>query len=135
MYHYSLFQDDSADTPIGAIPFVTHGSTTEAMNAALDDLATRYVEIWPVQIRIYDSEENYVVSTKDAWEEDVKQHALKRIEEANKIEFNAIIETAHADLRLRKEQYEKGIITQLDFVKAKARIWAQAAFDIESKGG
>lgn len=60
--------------------------------------------------------------------------ALHRIARANRPELREIIETAHADSRLNKEQYERGLMTPLEFAKAKAGIWTQARYDIESKG-
>ncbi len=134
MYHYSLYQDDITDTPIGEIPYVAHITSGEALNAAYDDLVTRYGVSWPVHIRIYDSGENYVVQSKFVWHADVMEHWRKAIDAANRAEFAAIIEAAHAASRAQKEQYEKGLITPLDFAKEKVSIWTQAAYDIESKG-
>ncbi len=134
MYHYSLYQDDFTSTPIGEIPYVAHNTIDEALNAAYDDLVIRYGVIWPVHIRIYDSEESYVVLSKYVWHDDVMEHWRKVIDAANRAEFGTIIEAAHVASRVQKEQYERGLITPLDFTKAKVSIWTQAAYDIESKG-
>lgn len=134
MYHYSLYKDEYTDTPIGVVQFKQSNTIDEAVNAALDDLSSRYVESWPVHVRIYDSEESYVVESKFVWENDMTQHAHKRIDWANRPELGEIIEKAHADSRVKKEQYEKGLLTPLDFAKEKASIWTRAWYDIESKG-
>ena len=59
--------------------------------------------------------------------------ALHRIARVNRPELREMIETAHADSRREKEQYEQGLMTPAEFAKAKARIWAQVSYDIESK--
>ena len=48
--------------------------------------------------------------------------ALHYIARANRPELKELIETAHADSRLAKDEYEKGLMTPLEFAKAKALI-------------
>jgi len=59
--------------------------------------------------------------------------ALHRIARVNRPELRELIETAHADSRREKEQYEKGLLTPLEFAKAKAAIWGLVRYDIASK--
>ncbi len=134
MYYYQTITQNVVALEKSTTPYAT---TDEATKAAKDSLASMYVPDWPVDIRIFngppDDQQAYLETWSTVWEDEIQQHALKRIEEANRAEFGAIIETAHADSRRNKEQYERGLMTPLDFAKAKASIWAQAAYDIESK--
>ena len=133
MYYYEL-QD--ANGTIIRQPSTPYDTGEDAANAGKDELSTIF-PAFPVEMRIYDGPpddlQRYMSSTYYLSDEDIVQHALKRIEAANRAEFGAIIETAHADSRRNKEQYERGLITPLDFAKAKASIWMKAAYDIESK--
>jgi len=124
MYYYEL-QDAPYDTG------------EDAANAGKDELSTIF-PAFPVEMRIYDGPpddpQRYMSSTYYLSDDDIVQHALERIRRANREEFGNIIETAHADSRVMKDKYERGLITPLDFAKAKTSIWAKASYDIESKG-
>lgn len=58
---------------------------------------------------------------------------LHRIARANRPELREMIETAHADSRAEKERYEGGLMTPLEFARAKAGIWTKVWYDIEIK--
>lgn len=60
--------------------------------------------------------------------------ALHRINMANRPELRELIETAHADSRTEKDKYERGLMTPLEFAKAKSGIWGKVWYEIESRG-
>lgn len=72
------------------------------------------------------------ISVTGMTENDIR--ALHHIARANRPELRELIETAHADSRREKEQYERGLMTPLEFAKAKAGIWGQVRYEIESRG-
>lgn len=137
MYYYEI--QDVNGSVVHQCPESYH-TGEEATNAAKDDLATRigFVD-FPVEIRISDKpfyeEPRYFSSTYYMDEEMVRQHARKRIDEANRAEFVKFVHEALDKHDLAKGQYDRGLITPLEFVKSEESAWLQARFSIESMEG
>lgn len=134
VYYYQTIVHDVVALEKSTTPY---GTPEEAINAAKDSLATMYVESWPVDIRIYngppDDEQAYLETWSTVWKSDIDQHALKRIEEANRPALQEIIRLAVQSFEYHKEQYGRGLLTPLDFAKAQEGNWLQARYDVESK--
>ena len=135
MYYYQI--QDVSGTIIKE-PETAYDTGDLAADAAKDELATMYMPSYPVEVRIYDGPPNdlqrYCSSTYYLSEEDVRQHALRRIEEANRQEFINILADAQKESDYLSSQFSLGYMTPLDYARHQDTVWAKALFDIESKG-
>lgn len=135
MYYYDI--QDANGTTIKQST-LSYDTGDDAANAAKDDLATMYVPDYPVEVRIYDKPHDetyrYPSSTYYLSEEDIRQHAHRRVEEANRQEFIVIIADAQINSDYYKNTFSEGRITPLDYARYQASLWIKAQYDIESKG-
>jgi len=135
MYYYEI-QD--VNGVIIKQPTTPYNTGDDAANAAKDELATMYVPNYPVEVKIYDGPPDdlyrYCSSTHYMDAEMVRQHALKRIEEANRQEFIDILAKAQIESNSLSKQFSLGYMTPLDYARHQDMVWAAALFDIESKG-
>jgi len=110
----------------------------EAADAAKDALATMYPPNYPVEIRVSDGRfyqgQQQFSSTYYMDAEMVRQHALKRIEEANRQEFIDILANAQKESEVLHDQFSRGLLPPLDYAKYQESLWIRTRVDIESKG-
>lgn len=132
MYYYQIqdvngqIVDDSS---------VAYDTGDDAANAARDQLASMYPPNYPVEIRISDKpffeSPRYFSSTYYMSAEDVRQHALSRIEKANAAVLQYEIKIAVEEFNAHKEQYDRGLITPLEFAQTIEGDWIRARVNIE----
>ena len=134
MYYYETTTQNGVVLEKSTVPYTT---PEQASDAAMDSLASMYVESWPVDIDLYkeppgDSPRG-ICRSSTVWEDGMQQHALKRIEEANRPALQEIIRLTVQSFEDVKAQYDRGLITPLDFTKSQEGNWLQARYDIENK--
>lgn len=134
MYYYEIQDVNGIIIKQSVVPYDTSDS---AANAGKDELVTMYVPGYPVEMRIYDRPPDdplrYISSTYYLSKEAIEQHALKRVEEANRAELLEITRKAVANSDYYKSMWEEGKMTPADFAGYMKSLWAEADYEIKSK--
>lgn len=132
MYYHTV-EDYYHNRMTDSLDYLTAG---EAITAAKEYLVTNNISDG-YHIKIFDQppfEGLEPVQTLFITSGEVNAYATSRISWANRPELQQMIETAHADSRAEKAKYEGGLLTPIEFAKAKSVIWTRAWADIESMG-
>lgn len=141
MYYYEIV--DKYQSSIEK-PLTSYGSAEDALNAAKDSMAARFFQDWPAEVRVYEIppggyiDQGSIVSWQTLWQEDVKQHALKHIEEANRPALTDVVLRARENHESLEDRYMRGLMTPTEYAKAENDIWALAVYEIgniEARGG
>jgi hypothetical protein len=137
MYYYQIVQHATGSLIVTSN--IPHDTREDAMEAARDYL-TMYGMLpydWPADINIFNgfpgdpSAGAYVVDYATAYESEIREYALKRIEKANAAVLQYEIKVAIEEFNAHKEQYDRGLITPLEFAQTEEGDWIRARTNIE----
>lgn len=123
-YYYNVMSDST--------PWATYN---EALTAAKEYLISTNIHD-SYYIEIYNEppyEGLTPIQTIFITQGEVSAYALKRIEEANKEEFAEYIARAASNYDLHKDQYDRGLLTPLEFARLQEQVWIIARLAIEAK--
>lgn len=133
MYYYEIIEQNVVAITKPDIPY---GSDHEADVAAMDFLATYGgVVQWPAEIRVFTGDsfyDKYVIRWHNVYQDEVNQHAVKRIKEANRPALTDVVLRAQENHETLEDRYMRGLITPTEYAKAEHDMWALVVYEIEN---